>query len=103
MTSPSASFDRRRGLLAAHEPVRALASAGALAAGLPLLAFAPRGDRHPVLVLPGLGASDLSTGTLRQWLRGLGYPVVGWELGRNRGPTQEVVDALPKLLERLHG
>jgi pimeloyl-ACP methyl ester carboxylesterase len=95
------STDRR--LLAATEPVRAAASAGAFAATLPLLAFAPRGDRHPVLVLPGLGASDLSTGTLRRWLRTLGYPVVGWELGRNRGPTEEVVDELPRLLERLHG
>ena len=93
---------RRRGLLAATEPLRAVASAGAFAAGLPLLALAPRGDRHAVLVLPGLGASDVSTGTLRRWLRGLGYPVVGWELGRNRGPTQEVVDQLPRLLERLH-
>jgi pimeloyl-ACP methyl ester carboxylesterase len=89
-------------VLAATEPVRAAASAGALAATLPLVAFAPRGDRHPVLVLPGLGASDVSTGTLRRWLRTLGYPVVGWELGRNRGPTQEVVDELPRLLERLH-
>src|SRR4051794_37032851 len=82
--------------------MRALASAGALAAGLPLLTLAPRGDQHPVLVLPGLGASDVSTGTLRRVLRGLGYPVVGWELGRNRGPTQEVLEELPKLLERLH-
>jgi pimeloyl-ACP methyl ester carboxylesterase len=89
-------------VLAATEPVRAAASAGAFAATLPLIAFAPRGDRHPVLVLPGLGASDVSTGTLRRWLRTLGYPVVGWELGRNRGPTQEVVDELPRLLERLH-
>jgi Putative esterase len=98
----SPAIDRRRGLLAATEPVRAAASAGAFAATLPLLAFAPRGDGHPVLVLPGLGASDVSTGTLRSWLRRLGYPVVGWELGRNRGPTQEVVDELPRLLERLH-
>ena len=96
----SRPIDRR--LLAATEPLRAAASAGAFAAALPLLALAPRGDRHPVLVLPGLGASDLSTGTLRRWLRSLGYPVVGWELGRNRGPTQEVVDELPRLLERLH-
>jgi pimeloyl-ACP methyl ester carboxylesterase len=92
---------RRRTALAATEPVRALASAGALAAGLPLLRLAPRGEPHPVLVLPGLMASDRSTGTLRRWLRGLGYPVVGWDLGRNRGPTPEVVDGLPALLGRL--
>lgn len=97
MTSPS----RRRRLLAATEPARALASAGAFAAGFPLLRLAPRGEPHPVLVLPGLMASDVSTGTLRRWLRGLGYPVVGWELGRNRGPTQEVVDELPALVKRL--
>ncbi len=92
---------RRTGLLAATEPVRALASAGAFAAGLPLLQLAPRGEPHPVLVLPGLMASDASTRVLRTWLRRLGYPVVGWELGRNRGPTQEIVDALPRLLDRL--
>jgi pimeloyl-ACP methyl ester carboxylesterase len=92
----------RRGLLAVSEPMRAAASAGAFAATLPLLTFAPSGDRHPVLVLPGLGASDLSTATLRWWLRTRGYPVVGWELGLNRGPTHEVLDELPKLLARLH-
>jgi pimeloyl-ACP methyl ester carboxylesterase len=99
VTDPGAR--RRRTVLAASEPVRAAASAGALAAALPLLRLAPRGEPHPVLVLPGLMASDVSTETLRRWLRGLGYPVVGWELGRNRGPTQEVVDALPKLIRRL--
>jgi pimeloyl-ACP methyl ester carboxylesterase len=54
-----------------------------------------------VLVLPGLMASDLSTRVLRTWLSRLGYPVVGWALGRNRGPTQQVVDELPRLLDRL--
>jgi pimeloyl-ACP methyl ester carboxylesterase len=103
MSTTRVPFDRRRGLLAATEPARAMASAGALAAALPLLSLAPRGDQHPVLVLPGLGATDLSTGTLRTWLRALGYPVVGWALGRNRGPTQEVLDELPRLLARLHG
>ncbi len=81
--------------------MRALASAGAFAAGLPLLQLAPRGEPHPVLVLPGLMATDLSTQVLRSWLRRLGYPVVGWALGRNRGPTREIVDALPRLLDRL--
>jgi pimeloyl-ACP methyl ester carboxylesterase len=92
---------RRRTVLAATEPVRALASAGALTATLPLLRAAPRGERHPVLVLPGLGASDVSTAALRRWVRTLGYPVVGWALGRNRGPTQEVLDELPRLVHRL--
>jgi pimeloyl-ACP methyl ester carboxylesterase len=88
-------------VLAATEPVRAAASAGALALAYPLLRGAPRGEPHGVLVLPGLLASDVSTGTLRRWLRGLGYPVVGWELGRNRGPTKEITDELPRLVERL--
>ncbi|MGY1607739.1 MULTISPECIES: esterase/lipase family protein [unclassified Geodermatophilus] len=92
---------RRRTLLAATEPVRAAASAGALALAYPLLRGAPRGEAHGVLVLPGLLASDVSTVTLRRWVRGLGYPVVGWELGRNRGPTKEITDELPRLVERL--
>ena len=92
---------RRAALLAVTEPVRSIASAGALAATLPLLRAAPRGEPHPVLVLPGLMASDLSTRTLRAWLGRLGYPVVGWALGRNRGPTKEVTDELPALVDRL--
>ena len=92
---------RRRTLLAVTEPARTLVSAGAFAAGLPLFALAPRGEPHPVLVLPGLMASDLSTRVLRGWLGRLGYPVVGWALGRNRGPTDEVVTELPALVDRL--
>ena len=100
--SPSTPSARRRAVaLAATEPARSMVSAGALAAALPLLRWAPRGDQHPVLVLPGLLASDLSTRVLRTWLSQLGYPVVGWALGRNRGPTKEVADELPRLLDRL--
>ncbi|SOE03032.1 esterase/lipase family protein [Blastococcus haudaquaticus] len=96
---------RRRALvLAATEPARTLLSAGgAAAAALPLLRWAPRGERHPVLVLPGLLASDASTQVLRTWIGRLGYPVVGWALGRNRGPSQEIDDELPRLLDRLSG
>jgi len=99
--SPEPTSNRRRALLAATEPARTLASAGSMAALLPLLRWAPRGEPHPVLVLPGLMASDLSTRVLRGWLGRLGYPVVGWALGRNRGPTQEVVSELPLLVDRL--
>jgi pimeloyl-ACP methyl ester carboxylesterase len=92
---------RRSAVLAATEPARTLLSAGATAAALPLLRWAPRGEPHPVLVLPGLLASDLSTRVLRTWLGRLGHPVVGWALGRNRGPTEEVVSELPLLVDRL--
>jgi len=61
---------------------------------LPLLSRAPRGDGHPVLVLPGYLASDRSTQALRWFLRGRGYHVHGWRLGRNFGPAPEVVDGL---------
>jgi pimeloyl-ACP methyl ester carboxylesterase len=99
---PDPAAARRRAMvLAATEPARTVLSAGALAASLPLLSSAPRGEPHPVLVLPGLMASDLSTRTLRAWVGRLGYPVVGWALGRNRGPTQEVTQELPLLVDRL--
>jgi pimeloyl-ACP methyl ester carboxylesterase len=94
---------RRAAVLAVTEPARTLATAGSTAALLPLLRWAPRGEPHPVLVLPGLGATDLSTRVLRTWLGRLGYPVVGWALGRNRGPTEETERELPLLVDRLAG
>jgi pimeloyl-ACP methyl ester carboxylesterase len=92
-----------RALLYATEPARAVVDAGTLVAGLPLLMLAPRGEPHPVLVLPGLLADDTSTVTLRRFATWLGYPVAGWSLGRNRGPTRRVVDGLPRLVDRLAG
>ena len=64
----------------------------------PWLATAPRGDGHGVLVLPGLLASDTSTLPLRVYLGWLGYDVRGWDLGRNRGPTEEVLAGMPRAL-----
>lgn len=61
---------------------------------LPLLERLPRGDGHPVLVLPGLLASDFSTRTLRWFLRRRGYHVHGWRLGRNLGPSPELAAGL---------
>lgn len=77
------------------EPARGLADLGMLLTSSWLLA-APRGDGHGVLVLPGFMASDTSTGLLRRYLRRLGYDVRGWELGRNIGPTERVLDLLPR-------
>src|SRR6266536_2805855 len=80
------------------EPARALAQYAGLPTVAPFLSFAPRGDGHGVLVLPGLLASDTSTVPLRRFLRWLGYDVRGWNLGRNLGPTDEVLDELPRAL-----
>lgn len=51
-------------------------------------------SRRPVLVLPGFGASDVSTAALRSQLRLLGYPVHRWGLGRNEGPTSAILTGL---------
>ena len=67
--------------------LRTLPELGGFFASLPVLtAMAPRGDGHPVLVLPGLVTSDRSTVALRTFLRSRGWNAQGWELGRNFGP-----------------
>jgi len=83
------------------EPARGLAGLAALPLAAGWLASAPRGDRHGVLVLPGLLASDMSTALLRRYLSLLGYTVRGWQLGRNVGPTDRVLAELPQALADL--
>jgi pimeloyl-ACP methyl ester carboxylesterase len=65
----------------------------------PFLLNSPRGDRHHVLVMPGLGASDVSTGVLRSYLVHLGYRAHSWNLGRNLGPAMP--DLASQLSDRL--
>ena len=48
----------------------------------------PRGDGHPVLVIPGLFSSDWLIRGFRQALELLGYQVEGWRAGINFGPTE---------------
>lgn len=43
----------------------------------------PKGDGHPVLVLPGFMAGDTSTKPMRRLFDDLGYQSFGWGLGRN--------------------
>jgi pimeloyl-ACP methyl ester carboxylesterase len=65
--------------------MRAAMEFGFALAWAPVLLTAPRGDRHPVLVLPGFLAGDLSTAPLRRYLSLLGYQALPWKLGRNMG------------------
>ena len=81
---------------------RAISELGAFVGALPLLSLAPRGDGHPVLVLPGLVASDTSTRPLRAFLRSRGYAVSGWRQGRNLGLRHGVQDAMVDLLQEMN-
>jgi len=70
-------------------------------AAYPLLRRAPRGDGHPVLVLPGLAASDVSTRPLRTYLKAQGYAAHGWKQGPNRGPRSGVEAGIDARLAEL--
>ncbi len=77
---------------------RAGAEFASLMLMLPLLRMgAPRGNGRPVIVLPGFMANDDSTWILRRFLEGLHYAVTGWDMGRNTGPGQPLIE---KLIDR---
>jgi len=65
------------------EGVRCIAELATLVATYPLMAFAPRGDGHPVMVLPGFATNDQMTALMRTFLSRLGYSVHAWDLGWN--------------------
>ena len=87
-------------LLTAME-VRAVGEWGAMAVTRPLLRRLPRGDGHPVLVLPGFVATDGSTAPLRRLLGDLGYAPFGWELGANIGPTPQIISGMLARFEHI--
>ncbi|MBP6995459.1 MAG: hypothetical protein KBB39_04870 [Phycicoccus sp.] len=87
----------RTTLLVTEHP-RAALDALMLLAAAPMLRKAPMGDGHGVLVLPGMLTGDGFTRPMRGFLTNRGYVVRGWDLGRNVGPTREVLRELPRTL-----
>jgi pimeloyl-ACP methyl ester carboxylesterase len=81
--------------------LRSILELHAFFASYPLMPRVPRGDGHPVLVLPGLAASDDSTRPLRTVLKELGYTAHGWKQGPNRGPRPGVEDGIATRLVEL--
>lgn len=69
----------------------------------PVLCTLPKGDGHPVLVLPGFTAGDSETYLLRQFLNSRNYRVHGWKMGRNVGPMagleKRIVEKVRSLAE----
>ena len=68
---------------------------------MPWLKRGPEGDGHPVLVLPGFLATDVSTGPLRRFLKKRGYDAHPWKMGRNYGPRKGVEGRLMERLKEL--
>ena len=81
--------------------VRSIWELQAFLSAYPLLRGAPRGDGHPVLVLPGLAASDVSTRPLRTYLRAQGYAAHGWKQGPNHGARSGVEAGIDARLAEL--
>jgi pimeloyl-ACP methyl ester carboxylesterase len=79
----------------------ALEFAGLMLA-LPLLREAPAGDGHPVLLLPGFGASDSSMEPLRLFLRTRGYEVETWGFGRNLGFSRKFANGIEQKVRFMH-
>jgi pimeloyl-ACP methyl ester carboxylesterase len=75
---------------------------GAFMASMPVLPALPRGDGHPVLVMPGFMGGDSSTLPLRTFLWSWGYDVHGFGERPNPGPTRAVLDELSQLLLSIH-
>lgn len=62
---------------------------------------APRGDGHPVLLVPGFLRGESYMQPLYRFLAGRGYAVHGWRLGVNFGPTDRALDGLARRLDEI--
>ncbi|MEQ8935991.1 MAG: hypothetical protein RIE56_09405, partial [Amphiplicatus sp.] len=93
---------REPGWLSRLGELRFFAELGALGPAIPALLSAPRGDGHPVLVLPGVLTGDESTFIIRRYLDELGYAPHPWKQGHNWGPSRELHDRLKARLKDLH-
>ena len=82
---------------------RAALEIASLPLALPTLLYCvPRGDGHPVLVLPGLLAGDGTTSALRGFLGSRGYRASGWGQGQNLGPREGVMQTLQETLATMY-
>jgi len=89
---------------AAHSAMelRGLFEMAFLPCSVPLLMTAPRGDGHPVLLLPGFMGGEATLIGLEVFLRSRGYDVHTWGLGRNVGFHVKHAEALEQKIRHLH-
>ena len=101
MLEPEPAVPPPHALLALTEAHRAAAEILTLAVTRKFVDKAPRGDGHPVMVLPGFLGADGYNAAFRRYLTGLDYAVHGGGQGRNLGPREGVLEALVQRLEYL--
>jgi len=81
---------------------RALLEMAALPWSLPWLARTPKGDGHPVLLLPGFMADEGTLVVLKLFLENRGYEVQTWGFGRNVGFSTKHASALEQKIRYMH-
>lgn len=100
--TPASHGDPAPGRVLQLMELRAFWEHGATIALRGIWRVAPRGDGHPVLVLPGLAAGDASTALMRRFLRTRGYAANGWGQGLNLGLRPGVLDRAHDKLRDLY-
>lgn len=95
------SFKRPSIFWAATEGLRAAVELGTYFPYQFLNRIPENGDGHPVLILPGFMASDLSTIPLRNFIHKIGYKVYGWGEGRNFA-SEQYVDLLLEKVDMIY-
>lgn len=80
---------------------RAVLELAAFPMALPLLRSLPRGDGHPVMVLPGLTADDTTTKVLRYFLKKQGYSLHTWGFRRNTGLAGNIEERVAERVKKL--
>jgi pimeloyl-ACP methyl ester carboxylesterase len=73
-----------------------------LGPSVPFLLRAPKGDGHPVLLVPGFLSSEVPLLAMQGFLRNRGYAVETWGFGRNVGMQRKHIAALEQKVRYLH-
>lgn len=89
--------------LKALTEMRAIAEIGSFVATRKILRkYAPSGDGHPVLVIPGFMSGDGLTRSMRRFLEELGYDPYPWKQGTNVGLRDETCAKLEQRIADMH-
>lgn len=90
-------------LLKTLTEMRALAEIGGFLATRKILKkCAPRGDGHPILIIPGFMSGDGFTRLMRRFLEELGYDPYPWDLGTNQGLRDQTCHNIEQKIAAIH-